>query len=149
MNRVSAEFVLQSIPVFKDLVDEHSLVPEKSFDDYFENSSDIDNAPKKITGLQLNELTTNRQRSMIINHPNWLSIVKARKARKAELEAHRHSSKRDQIMSPDGMGENHSKNATAKKPQSVKICGGPSCEQARQLHIGEYKEKGSANLSVQ
>mmetsp|Transcript_313 Transcript_313/g.449 ORF Transcript_313/g.449 Transcript_313/m.449 type:complete len:121 (-) Transcript_313:233-595(-) len=96
MNRVSAEFVLQSIPVFKDLVDEHSLVPEKSFDDYFENSSDIDNAPKKITGLQLNELTTNRQRSMIINHP-------------------------------DGMGENHSKNATAKKPQPVKICRGPSC----------------------
>ena len=34
LNEQSAEFVLQSIPVFIDLVDEHSVVPEKSFDDF-------------------------------------------------------------------------------------------------------------------
>ena len=57
LNEQSAEFVLQSIPVFTDLVDEHSVVPEKSFDDFFERSSDIDNAPKKNYWFQLNELT--------------------------------------------------------------------------------------------
>ena len=51
LNEQSSEFVLQSRPVFIDLVDEHSVVPEKSFDDFFERSSDIDSAPKKITGF--------------------------------------------------------------------------------------------------
>mmetsp|Transcript_23843 Transcript_23843/g.32663 ORF Transcript_23843/g.32663 Transcript_23843/m.32663 type:complete len:188 (+) Transcript_23843:186-749(+) len=80
MSELSAKKFFQGISFFKASVEKYALVPEEIFDDYFEHDEEIDTAPKKSNGKGLNDLTTNRQRSMIINHPSWLETIGNRKA---------------------------------------------------------------------
>jgi len=77
LSQEAADFVLGAIDPLSDSFTQHGMVSEEYFSEVLSGFPGVDNSPVR-TGKSLNDMATNRQRALMINHPNWLAILAQR-----------------------------------------------------------------------
>ena len=78
MNNEDAQTVFDAIGPLSRISAEKGYVPEEDFE-YILWGTDADNCPEKISGMHLNDMSTSRQRSMIMNAPSYVSALEERR----------------------------------------------------------------------
>ena len=84
--------MFQCLTPISELCYELGFVPEDEFQRILSEEEEVDNSPAK-TGKPLNEMVTNRQRAMIINHPAYLQELAARRLAAEEEESRKKAAK--------------------------------------------------------
>lgn len=78
MSPEDAEFTLATLPQLTQACQQRGYVREELFEELYRPVPGISLPPPKLTGKQLNEMATSRQRAMIVNNPNYLAELENR-----------------------------------------------------------------------
>ena len=65
--------------------EEHGIIPEEEFQRCLDRPDPIDNCPVKDHGMPLNQMTTNRQRAMVLSNPEYFEFFTMLRKHKEEL----------------------------------------------------------------
>lgn len=118
LQQADAEIIISMMPELKDYVIKKGYVTENEFKHLLEPYPGIDNCEDRA-GMELNEMVTNRQRGVILNHEKFLEMQEILKKKK-EKPSNTQGSSTQKIKA------HHSSSSTLKRPRSY-YCSNGEC----------------------
>lgn len=136
-----ARYVIDSIDSLADCVRAGGLVPEADFHRVLEGNPNCPHPERKVTGKPLNDMSTSRQRAMIINNPVYLSALATRN--QASSSSNDPAVAADTSGEPvDGAGEGSGDEGEppAKKPRQAPrtLCASATCRKVKSAEEGGW-----------
>ena len=72
--------MIESLPVLAQHCESHGIISENVLSDLLDERAGLPHPDPKTTGKPLNEMAPSRQRAAILNNPEYLEVVKTRRA---------------------------------------------------------------------
>lgn len=85
LTQEESDFVLSTIEPLSAACEEHGIIPEEEFQSCLDHPEPVDNCPVKTHGMPLNQMTTNRQRAMVLSNSEYFECFTMLRKHKEEL----------------------------------------------------------------